>query len=93
MKIHELKAWSEPYDAVHRGDKPYEIRINDRDYAVGDLLHLREFNPDERRYLSRSLLASVTYMTKGGDWGLAENLCVLGIVVLERRFNGERVAP
>lgn len=40
--VHELKTDPEVFDAVARGDKTYEIRRNDRNFLVGDMLILHE---------------------------------------------------
>lgn len=40
MKIHELKLDTFYFDDVKSGLKTFEIRKNDRDYQVGDLLSL-----------------------------------------------------
>ena len=45
MKTHELKIWPEYYKAVHAGHKTYEIRDNDREFAFGDQVILREWDP------------------------------------------------
>ena len=79
MKEHDLKAWPEPFQAVYERRKPYEIRVNDRDYQVGDILFLREWSPEDYAYTRRSLRVRVTYMTRGGEWGLPPELCVMGI--------------
>lgn len=42
---HILKSWPEQFDAVLRRIKKFEIRKNDRGFAVGDELELREFDP------------------------------------------------
>ena len=41
-KIHVLKILVEYYSAVVSGAKKFEIRYNDRDYKVGDILRLTE---------------------------------------------------
>ncbi len=43
MKIHELKLDEEYFDDVKSGLKTFEIRKNDRNYQVGDLLALSRF--------------------------------------------------
>ena len=44
MKHIYLKILPEYYEAVKCGDKTFEVRLNDRDYQVNDVLHLQEFN-------------------------------------------------
>lgn len=39
---HFLKTDPEPFAASDRGDKPYEIRRNDRNFQKGELLVLQE---------------------------------------------------
>lgn len=92
--IHDLKCWPEPFKALLSGAKRHEIRVNDRPYAVGDILHLREWVPkdqeaavyeagggwnDTTKYTGRTIDVEVTYMTKGGEWGLPDSLCVMSI--------------
>lgn len=40
MKVHDLKCYSQYYDAIICGSKKFEIRVDDRDYRVSDVLHL-----------------------------------------------------
>jgi hypothetical protein len=45
MKTHNLKTWPEYFKLVKNDIKKYEFRKNDRNFEVGDLLVLEEFNP------------------------------------------------
>jgi hypothetical protein len=36
---HELKTWTEYYNAVFDGNKTFEVRKNDRNYQVDDVLY------------------------------------------------------
>lgn len=81
---HELKTWPVPFAALLDGTKTYEIRKADRDFRVGDVLHLREYdngNPEsaDGHFTGRSLERYVSYMTPGGDWGLPPDVCVLAL--------------
>lgn len=79
---HELKIWPEYYDAVQDGSKPFEIRIDDRGFAVGDILWFREFDPKlvVPSYTGREMrwMHTISYIVKGAC-GLPSNIAVLGL--------------
>ena len=77
--IHELKSWPDEFEAINRGIKTHEVRKWDRDYEVGDLLILREYEPIERHYTGRMLHCKVTHVTQGGRFGLPEDVCVMSV--------------
>lgn len=78
-KIHELKTWPLYFQEVWAGRKTHEIRVNDRNYQVGDYLFLREYDPTLKEYTGNECAVLVTYITEGGSWGLPENICVMSI--------------
>lgn len=47
MRQHYLKCHPQFMPRIASGQKPFEIRKNDRDYQVGDRLTLREYTPGE----------------------------------------------
>lgn len=57
---HYLKIKPEYYRAIAKGVKNFEVRYNDRNFHVGDMLHLQECVKDE--YTGREILAEVTYL-------------------------------
>ena len=63
----DLKCWQPYYGMSERGEKPFELRVNDRDYQVGDILHLQEFDPLSQSYtgkvLHRRVLSVVEHST------------------------------
>jgi hypothetical protein len=82
---HKLKTWPEPFQAVVDGIKTYEIRHDDRAYAVGDTLELQEWNPclggaHLGGYTGRKIVVHVVHMTHS-RFGLPSDLCVMGIKV------------
>ncbi len=44
MAEHELKTWPAMFEAVWRGDKTFEVRLDDRGYQKGDTVTLREWD-------------------------------------------------
>lgn len=66
--IHELKTWPTYFEATIENRKHFELRKNDRDYKVGDILHLREYNIEHHQYTGREFWLRVTYILDHGQW-------------------------
>jgi hypothetical protein len=78
---HELKTWPMYFEAVLSGHKRFEIRRHDRDFKVGDVLLLNEYDPSNG-YTGRSFRTIVTYITAFPD-GLRDGYVCMGIAALE----------
>lgn len=85
MRRHVLKCWPSAYAAVADGRKRFEYRRNDRDFAVGDLLLLMEWDPSIDGWGERSrgdelggMEVTVTYLLQG-QFGVPDGFCVMGI--------------
>jgi hypothetical protein len=74
---HYIKIWPVYFDAVLDGRKRFEVRRNDRGYREGDLLTMREWNPETFDYTGRETTVEIAYMQAG--IGLADGYVVLGI--------------
>ncbi|MDB5236004.1 MAG: hypothetical protein JWR44_2997 [Hymenobacter sp.] len=77
-QTHELKTWPSCFAAVKAGNKPFDVRENDRNFLVGDMLVLREYDPDAEQYTGQSITRWVSYVLEGGAFGVQPNWCVLG---------------
>lgn len=76
--VHQLKIEREFFDTVTKGDKTFEVRINDRDFQVGDILGLNEVDTDKVE-TGRCTLAEITYILSKNDL-LREKTVILGII-------------
>jgi len=68
--LHVLNTEPEYFEAVKRGDKTFEIRYNDRDFKVGDVVGLCNIETDEKIY------RTITYIS---DYKQQSGYVVLGI--------------
>lgn len=62
MDCHVLKVYPQYFDDIDQGLKTFEVRFNDRNYHVGDILFLREFEPAGEEYSGRILICKVIYI-------------------------------
>lgn len=80
--VHQLKTVQPYFDDVASGNKTFEVRKNDRDFKVGDVLMLLEYNPLEKDnpkskgLTGLCITARVTYVLDN------EEYCKDGYVVL-----------
>ena len=75
---HDLKCHPAPFSAILSGTKPFEWRVFDRDYRVGDILNLKEWDPEKEDYTGIICARRVTYLISGG-FGIPEGFCIMGI--------------
>jgi len=64
MTVHDLKIYPEYWEDIATGKKTFEVRKNDRDYQVGDLLLFRKFDHAKNDYLyfNEVMVCDVTYV-------------------------------
>jgi Domain of unknown function (DUF3850) len=60
---HELKSWVGLYEPIANGSKTHDLRVLDRNYKVGDVCLLREYEPTTKEYTGRQCLVEITYIT------------------------------
>jgi hypothetical protein len=74
MKTHRLKIDPAPFQAVVKGLKPFEYRKNDRDFQVGDLVLLTEW--EKGAFTGKEICETITYILHGGQYGIPEGYCI-----------------
>ena len=74
IQHHYIKITPEYYRAIERGEKTFEVRYNDRNYQVHDILHLKEWL--NGNYTQREIVAEVTYLLDSPDY------CKDGFVIM-----------
>lgn len=72
---HHVKSWTYLFRAALAGTKTHDIRILDRDYAVGDHLMLCEYDWGNKVYTGHQLLVEITYITKARPGDRAKPAC------------------
>ena len=77
--LHNLKIEPRWFKQIKDNTKRYEIRLNDRNYKVGDTLKLNEIGTDcyELRVVS-----SILYSTDFPK-GLQENYCIMSLCTID----------
>lgn len=76
--IHSLKTAPKFFDAVEDGIKNFEVRKNDRDYKVGDVLELYKYpDANDTDFIKRR----ITYIITHEDFpeGVPAGYVVMGI--------------
>lgn len=64
MSTHKVKSWTYLFEAAISGMKKHDIRHkNERDYRIGDVLKLQEYDQAKGKYTGREADFLITYIT------------------------------
>ena len=80
---HDLKIYPEFFSAVCTGVKRAELRKNDRDYIVGDTLHLMETPRGSCHRTGEFINVTITHIADVGEW--MPGYVLLSVELQERR--------
>jgi hypothetical protein len=83
--VHTLKTDKDVFIASYIGDKPYELRLNDRNFQVGDSIILQEteYSGEEMKngkpliYTGREKNMKINYILFGPIYGLKKGWVIL----------------
>ena len=87
-KVHQVKSWSHFYDAIVAGAKRHDLRKDDRNYQVGDVLNLRQYDNIKGEYTGEECLAEISYITNNqypcafSSSILPQDYCILSLILL-----------
>ena len=82
MKEHRLKIQEKYFTDIMAFEKKFELRKNDRDYKVGDLLCLSAYQGEKP--LGKYIEARITYILKDVP-GLQDGYAILGFKELKQK--------
>lgn len=77
--VHELKAVDPHFDEVAEGRKTFEYRRDDRAYAVGDILHLRQYDALTDSYSGFEVRVRVTHLLRGPTWDVGNGYVIMSV--------------
>lgn len=77
MNWHTLKCWPEFFEPLYSGTKNFEVRKNDRNFKVGDVLLLQEYLPTQNSFTGREATRRVSFVLNGED--VSVKACGVGI--------------
>lgn len=78
-KLKRLKILPQYFEEVIKGNKRAELRLNDRDFKVGDIYELEEY--DGKTYTGRSVTVRIMHILEGFE-GLAKGWCMFSFVTI-----------
>lgn len=77
MKHHKIKTLSKYFKEVIKNNKNFELRKNDRDYQVGDMVTLQDY--ENGQYTGFEKTVTIKYVLKDcREFGLNEGYCIFG---------------
>jgi len=81
---HELKTWVEYFEQILSGSKKFELRLNDRNFQVGDLAKLTEYDVESKYYSGRYITIKITSVLQNDEsLGLVNGFCILSFDIVE----------
>jgi len=63
----EKKVWPELFQKILDGKKKFDLRLDDFKCNPGDILVLKEWDPETKEYTGRVIKKEVTYVLKTKD--------------------------
>lgn len=80
----EKKTWSDMFEKVLKGEKKFDLRLDDFEIDSGDIIVLREWDPANKSYTGRVIEKEVTFVmhTKNLEYWTKEEVDEKGFVIM-----------
>ena len=79
---HHLKCETEYYQAIERKEKMFEVRKNDRNFKIGDMIYLKETMKITAEETGREQGPfEITFIIHGGIFGIHKDYCVMQLQI------------
>lgn len=60
--VHKLKTIAPYFEECWAGRKPFEVRQNDREFKIGDMVYLQEYDFNTDYYSGREICGTIQYI-------------------------------
>lgn len=88
MINHVKKIQSKYFWDILNNNKRFEIRKNDCNYQVGDIVKFVEYNGDKQVETNSYIVVKITYILKDiPEYGLDKDYCIFGFTICEKMLN------
>lgn len=91
-QTHKLKTHTKYFEQILEGNKTFEIRKDDREFKLGDMLCLQEFDPITKKYTGRAINMNVTSLLKNKpEFGLKEGFVLMSIQPINKNYKNVNI--
>jgi hypothetical protein len=84
--IKDLKIKIKYFNDILFNNKRFELRLNDKNFSVYDVIILREYDSDKKRYTyfsENKIVVRIIYVLKNVEkYGLNKDYCIFGFEIL-----------
>ena len=83
--VHRLKIVEPYFGDVYIGNKTFEVRKNDRDYKVNDILILKDYIPANNSFTGDYIVAHVIYILNDSNY-CKDGYVIMGIEIIDSKI-------
>lgn len=77
---HDLKTIQPHFNHMWNNLKTFEIRKDDRNFKVGDVVRLHEYDPQNKTYSNSQIIRLITHILRDApELGLMPGYCILSL--------------